>query len=49
MTEGYWFAVLFLDGSRETQKIVAIVLHFFLTILMIFSKLDLGFFILVVV
>jgi hypothetical protein len=23
MTEGYWFAVLFLDGSRETQKIVA--------------------------
>jgi hypothetical protein len=20
MTEGYWFAVLFLDRSRETQK-----------------------------
>jgi len=36
MTEGHWFAVLFLDGPRETQKIVAIVLHFFLTILMIF-------------
>jgi hypothetical protein len=34
--EGYWFEVLFLDGLRETKKIVAIDLHFFLTILIIF-------------